>query len=71
MYYWDTHQWILKTIIGEYSHAERVAKLIHERSKCNTKLARGLNMAYSMSRNDLPIMSAITSALAMQATNMN
>ena len=49
---------------GVYS----VAKLIFNRRKCNTKLAQELDQASSISPNDVQIVSALASALAMPAT---
>ena len=68
-YCWNTHQWILEIIIGQQQQASRFAKLVYERRKCNTKLARELNRAYSIPRDDIELVSAITSALAMPAAN--
>ena len=42
---------------------------MYERRNCNTKLARELNRVYSIPRNDIPLVSAITSAMAMPAAN--
>ena len=64
----ETHQWLLEVIIGKYSTANRVATLIFNRRKCNTKLARELDQASSISPNDVQIVSALASALAMPAT---
>ena len=49
----ETHQWLLEVIIGEYSTANWVATLNFNRRKCNTKLARELDQASSMSPNDV------------------
>ena len=71
LYSWRTHQWILEIVIGEHTQATRFAKLslIYDRRKCNTRLARELDRAYSIMRDDIPLVSAITSALAMPAAN--